>query len=326
MSKFRGRARLALTVTGILLGSLPAVAQAQYPTRTVTLVSPQSAGTTLDILARLYADKLAQKLGQSFVVSNRPGAGGQIAAQAVVTAEADGYTVLVANSGHSILGSLNKNLPFDTVRDFAPLAMMGDTPSLVITTPMVGVKTLKEFVALAKAKPGTINYGSAGVGSATHLAGAYFALKAGIDMVHIPYKSSSEGNADMIAGRVQAVFAPPAFTLPLIREGKFVPLAVSSSTPLRQPIEVPSARDEGVDYEFSTWYGFLVSAKTPKPVRDVLIRAISEVSADPELREKIVAQGITLNLKTGDAFGAHIRAEMDRLKPVLDAISANAKN
>jgi tripartite-type tricarboxylate transporter receptor subunit TctC len=310
----------------VQLGIGSSLAQGQFPSRSITLISPQSAGTTLDILARLYADKLAAKLGQSVVVSNRPGAGGSIAAQAVVTAEADGYTLLVANSGHSILGALNRNLPFDTIRDFTPIVMVGDTPSLVFVVPSLGVRTLREFVALAKAKPGVINFGSAGVGTATHLAGAYFAFKAGIELVHIPYKSSSEGIADTLAGRVPTGFAPAAFTLPYIREGKFIALAVSSAEPMREPIQVPSARSEGVDYEFSTWYGFLASSKTPKPIIETLNRAILEVSEDPELKERIIAQGITPQRKSLDAFGAHIRAEMDRLRPVLESINAGGKN
>lgn len=325
MKKLRAGVAITLFAVAIQLPGAAALGQS-YPSRSVTLVSPQSAGTTLDILARLYADKLSQKLGQSFVVSNRPGAGGSLAGQAVVSADPDGHTLLVANSGHAILGALNRNLPFDTIKDFAPIVMIGEAPSLVFTIPQLGVKTLKEFVDLAKAKPGTINYGSAGVGTATHLAGAYFALKAGIDIVHIPYKSSSEGIADTLAGRVQAGFAPVAFTLPLIREGKFTPLAISSTTPMREPIEVPSARDAGVDYEYSTWYGFLASAKTPKPILETLNRAIVEVSEDPELKSKIVAQGISPTLKAMADFDAHIRAEMDRLRPVLEAIAASVKN
>ena len=283
MKKLRAGVAITLFAVAIQLPGAAALGQS-YPSRSVTLVSPQSAGTTLDILARLYADKLSQKLGQSFVVSNRPGAGGSLAGQAVVSADPDGHTLLVANSGHAILGALNRNLPFDTVKDFAPIVMIGEAPSLVFTIPQLGVKTLKGFpVDLAKAKPGTINYGSVGSRHGhSYLAGAYFALKAGIDIVHIPYKSSSEGIADTLAGRVQAGFAPVAFTLPLIREGKFTPLAISSTTPMREPIEVPSARDAGTDYEYSTWYGFLASAKTPKPILETLNRAIVEVSEDPE--------------------------------------------
>ena len=172
----------------------------------------------MDVLARLYAERLSQRLGASFIVANRPGAGGIIAGQVVAAAAPDGYTLAVANSGHAILGALNKNLPFDPAKDFASIAMIGDTPSLVVIIPGLGVRTLKEFVDLAKANPGKINYSSAGIGTATHIAAAYFAYKAGIEMVHIPYKSGSEGIADMLAGRVEAVFAPAAFTLSLLKD------------------------------------------------------------------------------------------------------------
>jgi tripartite-type tricarboxylate transporter receptor subunit TctC len=322
-------ARLAvlLAVTGAMSSVFSVSgAQAQYPNRTVTLVSPQSPGTTMDVLARLYAERLSQRLNASFIVANRPGAGGIIAGQAVATAAPDGYTLAVANSGHAILGALNKNLPFDPVKDFAAISMIGDTPSLVVVIPALGVRTLKEFVDLAKAKPGKINYSSAGVGTATHIAGAYFAYKAGIEMVHIPYKSGSDGIADMLAGRVETVFAPAAFTLSLLKDGKLLALAVSSSTPLREPLEVPSARSANIDYEYSTWYGFLAPAKTPRSVIDTLNRAIAEVSADPELKAKMLAQGVTPNLKPPADFDSHIRGEMDRLQPVLDAIGSIGRN
>ncbi len=154
-------------------------------------MAPITAGTAIDILARLYADKLAKRFGQQVVVANRPGAGGLIGAQAVANSAPDGYTVLFANSGHAILGTLNKNLPFDPVADFAGVALVGEAPAIVVVPPSLGVSSLKEFVALTKAKPGEINYGSAGIGTSTHLAGAYFALKAGIDLVHVPYTVSA---------------------------------------------------------------------------------------------------------------------------------------
>jgi tripartite-type tricarboxylate transporter receptor subunit TctC len=321
------RAVLAVGFVVTLL-MLPAslAAQERYPVRPVTLVSPQSPGTTMDVLARLYAEKLSARLGASFVVSNRPGAGGLIAAQAVAGAQPDGYTLAVANSGHAILGVLNKNLPFDPIRDFAGISMIGETPALVVVVPTLGVRTLKEFVDLAKAKPGAINYSSAGIGSATHIAGAYFAYQAGIKMVHIPYRSGSEGIADMLAGRVESVFAPAAFTLPMLRDGKLLALAVSASAPLREPIEVPSARSANIDYEYSTWYGFLAPAKTPASVVEALSRAISEISQDPEFKAKLLAQGITPNVKPLAAFDAHIKDDMDRLRPVLDTIATTEKN
>ena len=204
--------------------------------------------------------------------------------------------------------------------------MIGDTPSLVVVIPGLGVRTLKEFVDLAKTNPGKINYSSAGIGTATHIAAAYFAYKAGIEMVHIPYKSGSDGIADMLAGRVEAVFAPAAFTLSLLKERKLLALAVSSSTALREPIEVPSARSASIDYEYSTWYGFLAPAKTPKSIIETLNRAIAEVSADPQLKARMVAQGITPNFKPPADFDSHIRSEMDRLQPVLDAIGSTGRN
>jgi tripartite-type tricarboxylate transporter receptor subunit TctC len=151
---------------------------------------------------------------------------------------------------------------------------------------------LKEFIDLARAKPGVINYSSAGIGSATHIAGAYFAFRAGIKLMHIPYKSGSEGIADMLAGRVESVFAPAAFTLPMLREGKLLALAVSSPVPLREPIEVPTAQSANVDYDYSTWYGFLAPARTPPHIRETLSRAISEISRDPEFRAALSAQEV----------------------------------
>jgi tripartite-type tricarboxylate transporter receptor subunit TctC len=290
------------------------------------MVSPQSPGTTMDVLARIYGEQLSRRLGAAFVVSNRPGAGGIIAAQAAATAAADGYTILVANSGHAILGALNKKLPFDPISDFAPIAMIGETPALVVVIPGLGVRTLEEFVELAKERPGEIRYVSAGIGTATHIAGAYFAHQAGIRMMHIPYKSGADGLADMLAGRVEATFAPPAFTLSLLKERKLLALAVSSPQDLREPLAVPSARSAGVDYDYSTWYGFLVPAKTPQPVVEKLSRAIAEASEDADLRAKIVAQGIAPRFKPATELDLHIRNEMNRLRPVLDAIGVAASH
>jgi tripartite-type tricarboxylate transporter receptor subunit TctC len=313
---------IALSLVAAIAAVSPAAAQTKYPSRAVTLISPQSAGTTLDAIARLFADRLSAKLGASFVVSNRPGAGGLIAAQAVMNAEPDGYTLALANSGLAILSALNKKLPFDPVQDFTGIAMFGETPALVVVSPGLGVRTLREFVDLAKSKPGKLSYNSAGIGSATHIAGAYFAHQAGVDLQHIPYRSGSEGIADTIAGRVDALFAPAAFVLPLLREGKLLALGVSSTTPITEPIAVPSARSAGVDYVYSTWYGLLAPAKTPRDVIEILSRAIAEISKEPDVQEKLKAQGITPDLKITKDFDAYIRNDMARLKPVLDAIAS----
>src|SRR5205085_4346855 len=212
-----------------------------YPARMITIVVPLTPGTAIDILARLYADALGKRLAQQVIVVNRPGAGGLIGAQAVAAAPADGYTVLLANSGHAILGTLNKNLPFDPVADFVGVCLIGEAPSVVNVAPSLGVKGLSELVGLAKAKPGGIHYGSAGIGTATHLAGAYFALQTGTELTHVPYTVSSTIIADLLGGRIQATFAPAAFTLPLLQDGRLLALAVAADEPMREPIAVPTA-------------------------------------------------------------------------------------
>jgi tripartite-type tricarboxylate transporter receptor subunit TctC len=285
-----------------------AAVQAQdYPSNAITLVTPLAPGTVIDILARLYGERLARRFGRQVIVSNRPGAGGLIAAQAVAGAQADGTTLLVANSGHAILGTLNKNLPFDPVRDFAGISLIGETAAVVTVPPSLGTRTLKAFVDLARAKPGTINYGSSGIGTASHLAGAYFARQAGIDMVHVPYKTGSALIADLVEGRIQATFAPAAFTLPMLQDGKLLALAVSTREPMRNPIAAPAAASADIDYEYATWYGFLAPAKTPAAVLQTLNRTIADIGQDAELQAKIVAQGIAPRSVGLRDFDAHIR-------------------
>jgi tripartite-type tricarboxylate transporter receptor subunit TctC len=312
----------ALLATALAVGS-SARAQDQYPSKLLTVVVPLTPGTTIDILARLFAESLSKRFGQQVIVANRPGAGGLIAAQAVATAPADGYTVLLANSGHAILGTLNKNLPFDPVGDFAGVSLIGDAPTLVNVAPSLGVRSLRDFIALAKAKPGTINYGSAGIGTATHLAGAYFALRTGTELVHVPYTVSSTIIADLLGGRIHATFAPAAFTLPLLQDGRLLALAVAADEPIREPIAVPTALSAGVDYRNATWYGFLAPAKTPRAALQILHDAIVGASTDPELMAKIKVQGITpRNIGLRD-FDAHIRKDMDRLGPLLKTIAGS---
>jgi tripartite-type tricarboxylate transporter receptor subunit TctC len=298
----------------------PTRAQDHYPSRAITITVPITPGTAIDILARLYADKLAKRFNQQVVVANRAGAGGLIAAQAVANAPADGYTVIFANSGHAILGTMNKNLPFDPIGDFAGVSLVGEAPGIVVVPQSLGVANLQEFIALAKRKPGSINYGSAGVGTSTHLAGAYFALKTGTELVHIPYTVSSTIIADLLGGRIQASFVPMAFVLPLLQDGRLRALAVGAKQPITSPIQVPTALSQGVDYEYATWYGILAPGKTPRPVLATLHEAIAEASRDPELQAKIRAQGIDQRDIGLAKFDAHIRGDMARLAPLLKAI------
>jgi tripartite-type tricarboxylate transporter receptor subunit TctC len=304
-----------------LFGSGRTHAEEPFPNRLISVVAPITAGTAIDIMARLYADKLSKRFGQQVVVANRAGAAGMIGAQAVVNAPADGYTVLFANSGHAILGAINKNMTFDPIGDFAGVSLVGEAPGIVVVPPSLGVSNLKEFVELAKSKPGTLNYGSTGIGSSTHLAGAYFALQTGIDIVHVPYTVSATIIADLLGGRIQASFVPLAFVLPLLQDGRLRALAVGAKEPVTDPIAIPTALSQGFDYQYGTWYGMLAPVKTPKPVLAALNQAMSEASKDPELLGKIRAQGMQPRDIGLDRFDAYVRADMARLDPVLKVIA-----
>jgi tripartite-type tricarboxylate transporter receptor subunit TctC len=316
-------ARCLRSIAAVLLLStltLPARAADEFPSRMITIVVPLTPGTTIDILARLYADKLSHLLGQQVVVLNKPGAGGALGGETVAHATPDGYTVLFANSGHSILGFLNPSLPFDPIRDFAGVSMIGMAPAIVVVPSALGVNSLNQFVDLAKAKPGTINYGSAGIGTSTHLAGAYFAAQAKIDMVHVPYTVSTNIISDMLSGAIQASFDPLAFVLSFLQNGSVRALAVGADEPIADPLMIPTAISQGVDYRYATWYGILAPAKTPKPVLNKLADAFAKTSQDPELRQKIAAQGIRPETISLDAFDTYVANDVARLEPLIKGI------
>jgi tripartite-type tricarboxylate transporter receptor subunit TctC len=307
----------ALALAIVAVACTAARADDRYPSRVITIVVPLTPGTAIDIQARLYADGLAKRFGYQAVVVNRAGAGTLIGAETVANAAPDGYTVLLTNSAHAILGAMNRNLPFDPIADFAGICMVAQAPTIVAVPPSLGVHDLQEFVALAKAKPGTINYGSAGIGTATHIAGAYFAYKTGTELVHVPYTVSQTILTDMLSGNIQATFAPEAFVLPMLQDGRLLALAVADDTPVTEPVKIPTARSAGVDYVNTTWYGFLAPAKTPRAVLQNLHDAIVEVGKDPDIQAKIRQQGfVPANIGLGD-FDAHIRGDMARLAPIL---------
>jgi tripartite-type tricarboxylate transporter receptor subunit TctC len=313
---------LACLLAAVAFG---APAQERWPAKPVQMVVPLSPGTTVDIIARLYADRLTPRLGQTVIVQNRPGAGGTIAAQSVAASAADGYTILMANTQHSVNPALYANLAYDTLRDFSGIAVVAEAPALVYVNPGLGAKTLAEFIALAKAKPGTINYGSAGVGTATHLGGAYFASQAKIDIVHVPYKVTSDLVSDIVTGRIQATFSPIAFMLAQVREGKLLALAVTSRARVPVLPEVPTVAEAAIPgYESSTWYGFLAPARTPRAVLAQFANGLKEISEEKEVKEKFAGQGIFPRSIELEDFDNFIRDDVARLGALAKAVGAKA--
>jgi len=295
-----------------------AVAQDNYPNKPIQMISPLSAGTALDALARLYADKLSKLFGQSVIVQNRPGAGGVIGTQSTLTSAPDGYTIMMTNSAHSINPWVMPSLPYDSVKDFSGIGMVADAPAVVVINPLLKMRTLADFIRLAKEKPGTINYGSAGIGTSTHLAAASFAEKFGINLVHVPYKNGSDLRSDLYSGRIQAVFAPPAYVLPQIKEGKLYALGASTLEDLKEPLAVPSiAKTMGVNYEYSTWYGIVASSMVPAPILEKLARAVTQVSRDPDVIEVMRSNGVgprNIPLREFDAF---IKSDIEAVRRLV---------
>jgi tripartite-type tricarboxylate transporter receptor subunit TctC len=319
--------QLALSVAAVvgLISSGTVHAETNYPSHPITFVVPSSPGTVLDILARIYAGRIAKLLHGLVAVVNRPGAAGLIAAQTVASAPADGYTFLIGNSGHTNLGVIHKNLPFDPVNDFVGVSMLGEAPIVVTVPAALGVKSLKELVELGRSKPDSLNYASLGTGSSTHIAGAYFEKQANLRLSHVPYKDVNITASDLASNLVQVLFSPIAPQISQIKAGVLLGLAVSAREPLRTPVFVPTAISQGVDYIYSTWYGLLARKGAPPEIIDKLSQAIAETSKDPEIIATVEAQGIVANSLTASEFQQHMRDEIERLAPVLKEIQAIPK-
>ena len=300
-------------------------AQAQdYPAKPVRIIAP-AAGVSTDVIARVFADKLARKLGQPFIVDNRPGAAGSIAAQAALAAPADGYTLLAVNAAHAVNNLLYDNLAYDSLRDFAGVALLADAPFVLAVSPRLNVKTLHDFIALARQKPGSINYASAGFGSTTHLAGALFAQRAGVELVHVPYKTSANLISDLLGGQIEATFVPTVFLLSQLKEGSVRALAATSRAGISDPVPVPSVQEStGLDYEFTSWNGFVAAARTPPAIRERLARAIEEVAQEDDVKTRFRGLGQNLRILKTAEFDAFMKADMERLAPIVKAGKAGS--
>jgi len=292
---------------------------ADYPSRPIHLIVPFAAGGGNDTVARLVGQGLTAELGQPVVIDNRPGAGGVVGAEAAAHAAPDGYTLFLGGVGsHAINPSLHEHLGYDPVKDFTPISLIASAPLVLVVHPSVPATSVHELVALAKAKPGALNYASNGNGSSSHLAAAMFASMTGVDLVHVPYKGLAPALGDLLSGQVQLMFSSVVAILPHVKAGKLRALAVSSKERLSLLPDLPTVSEAGVpNYQTSSWYGILAPAGTPPDAVARLNAAIVKVVAQPHVRQALAQEGADPVGSTPAAFGAFIQSERERLGEVI---------
>lgn len=304
----------ALPLSALALAAalpLAAHAQAGYPNKPIRVIVPFAAGSTTDIIARAISDKMSASLGQQLIVDNRGGASGTIGQAAVANAEPDGYTIMVHSSSHTVSPSTFAKLPFDTVTGFAGVTPISTTPNVLVIAPSKGIKTVQELLAKAKAAPGSMNFASAGQGSATHLNAEKFKMAAGIQATNIPFKGSAEAVNEVLAGRVDYYFSPIAPVIGQIKGGQLVPLAVGSPRRATALPDVPTTAEAGVPgSEFNFWIGMMVPAKTPRDIVNRLNAEVLKALALPEVKERFVQLGADAWTSTPEQFDAYIKAEI----------------
>ena len=317
MHSFIGGPRQILVACAALVLAYPAQAQ-NYPTRPVRMIVPFSPGGAADVPGRMLMQKLTEALGQQVVVDNRPGAGGTIGADLAAKAAGDGYTLLMISNTHVISASLYKKLPYDSINDFAPVLQFGDAPNVLVVHPALPVKSVKELVALAKAKPGSIDFASSGNGSSQHLFAALFTSLAGVKMTHIPYKGSAQATTDLLAGQVTVSFPGIAGMIQHIRNGRLRALAVTSAKRSPQMPDVPSIAEAGVKgYEASLWLGILAPAALPKDINARLNAEVGKILKQPELQTSFRNIGTEIVYRAPEDFGKFVKSELGKWARVV---------
>jgi tripartite-type tricarboxylate transporter receptor subunit TctC len=322
--KLTKRYLLAAAISGLvaLAASGPVAAQA-FPSKPIKIVVPYTPGGPTDIPARLVGQKLSELFGQPVIIDNRPGAGGNIGADAVAKAPADGYTLLLVTTGHAINPAIYPKLGYDLTKDLVAVSQLTSSPMVVTVNPGLGVNSIQELIALAKAKPGTVSFGSAGNGSSTHLAPELFSMMAGIKMNHIPYKGSVPALTDVMAGTTQVAFDYMTSAMPFVRDGKLKGLATTGATRSPAAPDLPTVSEAGVPgFEVIGWNGVMAPAGTPPEVIAKLNAAIKQALATREVAERIAGLGASVQWNTPADFGAFVKAEVAKWGKVAKASGA----
>jgi len=290
-----------------------AFAQAAFPTRTIRIIAPVQPGGGVDLVARTIADRLGRALGQSIVVENQSGGGGVVGSLATARAAPDGYTLMVGYVGTHGTNPAVRKLPYDAVKDFTPIAMVGGTPNILVVPSSLPVNSLREFVQYAKANPGKLSYGSSGPGTLTHLAMEQFKVAAEIDLVHVPYRGIGPAITDILGGQTQALFPGLAAALPHIKAGKMRPLAVTGTKRHRLVPDVPTFEESGYNgFDGVQWYGIVGPAGIPAPIVKLLSDEITKLLDNPELRERLSGEALEPMPMSPEEFGRYIRDDIAR--------------
>ena len=317
------RAFQTILVAGSLLvpavtGAAAAASADTYPSRPLRLVSPFSPGGGNDFVSRTLAAALTKDLGQTVVVDNRPGANTIIGMELVAKSPPDGYTLVTSSSTQAVNATLYPKLPYDSIRSFSTVALVGSSPLIVAVPAASPINNIAGLVAAAKAKPGELTYPSAGTGNSTHLAGELFAAMAGVTLLHVPYKGSAPGITDLIAGRHAVVFSPSASVMPHVQSGRLRALATSGAKRFSPIPQLPTVAESGVPgYEAATWYGVVGPAGIPRPIVVRLNAAIGKATGSPEVRDRLVTQGIEPIQATADEFSAYLKSEVGKWAKIL---------
>jgi tripartite-type tricarboxylate transporter receptor subunit TctC len=318
--KLRRRQFLNLAAGVVALPVLSRIAQAQtYPTQPIRLIVGVTAGGSADILARLMGQSLSERLGQPFVIENRPSAGGNIATEAAVHAPADGYTLLVIGVWNAIDATLYNKLNFNFTSDIAPVASIALTPAVMVVNPSFPAETVREFIAYAKFNPGKINYGSAGIGSPNHMAGELFKMTTGVNMVHVPYRGVAEALTDILGGQVQVMFATTGAAIEYIKAGKLRALAVTTATRSELLPDVPTVGEIVPSYEVSFWAGIGAPRSTPVDIINKLNKEINAALAEPRMKERFADIGTTAIAGSPADFRKFITDETEKWGKVIRA-------
>lgn len=309
-----------------LAGGVHAQSTAPYPTRPIRLIVPFAPGGGTDITARSIALKLGERWGQQVVVDNRPGANGTIGVDLAAKSAPDGYTLTMISSSHAVNVNLLKTVPYDLLKDLAPVTQATRQPYSLVIHPSLPAKSVKQLIALAKARPGDLNFGSSGAGGLSHLAGALFGSLARINIVHIPYKGGNPALIDVIAGQIQMLFSTLLQANPHIRSGKLRALAVTTAKRWPGTPELPTMMEAGVaGYEVTQWYGMLAPAKVPPDITTRLNQEIARILHDPEVGKRLAADGAEAVGNTPEEFGAHIRSEVAKYAKIIRQIGLKAE-